>query len=114
MSIGLLVARMRGSVRRRCNSSEMPARHNRPAMPPLMMASICLLGVDRPRDSYSQCGVSSPAAWPKNRNRMPMWNKLLPSRNCLPRSSWLESLFQVYCSRSKRIRLPSRKMPSAT
>jgi hypothetical protein len=25
------------------------------------------------------------------------------------RSSWLDSLFQLYCSRSKRIRLPSRK-----
>ncbi len=27
--------------------------------------------------------------------------------------SWLDSLFQLYCSRSKRIRLPSKKTLSA-
>ena len=114
MSIGLLVARMRGSVKRRCNRIEIPARQINPAMPPLIIASICLFGVDSPKLSYSQCGVSKPAACPKNRNRIPTWNRILPMRNCLLRNIWLESLFQVYCSRSKRIRLPRKNIASAT
>ena len=31
-----------------------------------------LLGVDKPSDLYNQWGVSNPAAWPKNRNRIPI------------------------------------------
>ena len=58
--------------------------------------------------SYSQCGVSSPTKCPKNRNKMPMWNRLLPQRSVPVRSSCDESLFQVYWSRSKRARLPTR------
>ena len=44
---------------------------------------------------------------------MPMWNRLLPQRSWPVRSNCDESLFQVYWSRSKRSRLPSRKMVRA-
>jgi hypothetical protein len=59
------------------------------------------------------CGVSRPTAWPKKMAMMPMWNRLLPSRMLALESSWLESLFQEYCSRSKRRMLPSRNTLSA-
>ncbi|MCY1251905.1 hypothetical protein D9M72_657950 [compost metagenome] len=63
--------------------------------------------------SQTTTGVSRPARWPKNRPRMPTWNRMLPSLNW-PRCSNCElSDFQVYCSRSKRTRLPSRKTVSA-
>ena len=42
MSLGFVVARMRGSVSRRCSRIEMPMRASTPAMPPETMARICL------------------------------------------------------------------------
>ena len=63
------------------------------------------------KGSYIQCGVSWPNRWPKNRNRMPPWNRLLPQRNWPARSICDESLFQVYWSRSKRVRLPMKNTP---
>ena len=44
----------------------------------------------------------------------PMWNRLLPNIIHLRDSSWLESDFQVYCSVSKRIQLPSMNTVKAT
>ena len=78
-----------------------------PATPPATTASSCFCGAVT-KISYSQCGVSWPNRWPKNRNRMPAWNRLLPQRNCPERSSCEESLFHVYWSRSKRARLPMK------
>ena len=51
-----------------------------PAMPPETIASICFCGALM-NGSYIQCGVSCPNRWPKNRNRMPTWNRLLPQRS---------------------------------
>jgi len=39
---------------------------------------------------------------------MPTRKSLSAMRICLLLSNWLESDFQVYCSRSKRIKLPNR------
>jgi len=44
----------------------------------------------------------------KKMPRTPMWNRFEPHCSCLRRSSCELSLFQVYCSRSKRIRLPTK------
>jgi hypothetical protein len=77
-------------------------------MPPETIAISCLLPALM-KGSYRKCGVSMPTLCPKNRNSTPTWNRLLPQRSWPWRSSCDESLFHVYCSRSKRIRLPSRK-----
>ena len=83
-------------------------KHTAPATPPATMASICFCaGVMN--SEYTAVGVSMPTAWPKNRNRMPAWNITLAQPRLPLRSIWLESLFQVYWSRSKRARLPIRK-----
>ena len=58
--------------------------------------------------SNTQIGVSRPTKWPTKITRMPTWNRLEPHISCRRRSSWLEPVRQVYCSRSKRSRLPSR------
>ncbi len=44
---------------------------------------------------------------------MPMWNRLLARRSPLFDSSWVESDFQVYCSRSNRSQLPARNIVPA-
>ena len=108
MSVRWLVRRMRGSNSRRCSSMVNPMKHSPPAMPPATTAINCFCEAVT-KISYSQCGVSCPNRWPKNRNRMPPWNRLLPQRSCALRSSCELSLFQVYWSRSKRARLPIRK-----
>ena len=107
MSVRWLVRRMRGSNSRRHSSIDSPMKQMRPATPPATMASICFCaGVMK--GSYSACGVSMPTECPKNRNRMPRWNRLLPQRSRPARSICDESLFHVYWSRSKRARLPMR------
>ncbi|MCY1547628.1 hypothetical protein D9M68_836970 [compost metagenome] len=107
MSLVLELTRMRTSERRRCSRMLTPMKPSKPNRPPEIMAMSCLAPAAM-KGSYTKCGVSMPTLWPKNRNRMPTWNRLLPQRSCPARSSCEESLFQVYWSRSKRIRLPSR------
>ena len=107
MSLVLLVARMRASVRRRCSSRVTPMKASRPAMPPETMAITCFCPAVM-KGSYSACGVSMPTKCPKNRNSTPMWNRLLAQRRLPARSSCEESLFHVYWSRSKRIQLPMK------
>ena len=53
--------------------------------------------------SNTQIGVSRPTKWPTKITRMPTWNRFEPHISCRRRSSWLEPVFQVYCSRSKRM-----------
>ena len=107
MSVRWLVNRMRGSKMRRCSSSVRPMKHSKPATPPATTATSCFCDAVT-KISYTACGVSCPNRCPKNRNRMPPWNRLLPQRNCPARSNCDESLFQVYWSRSKRARLPMK------
>ena len=102
------VARMRASNRRRCISSVMPTRQKMPAMPPTTIAISCLKPWRDAEASNTQIGVSRPTKWPKKITRMPTWNRFEPHISWRRRSSWLEPVFQVYCSRSKRSRLPSR------
>ena len=113
LSPAVVTARRRALPKRRASRIRMPARHRPPITPPAAMATPCFRLCDTPSVSHTQTGVSRPAAWPNSRPMMPMWNRILPKRR-LPRcSSWLESDFHVYCSRSKRIRLPSKKTASA-
>ena len=107
MSLVLDVARMRSSPSLRCSSSDTPIKPSRPNSPPDTIAISCLEPALM-KASYRKCGVNMPTLWPKNRNSTPTWNRLLPQRSCPARSNCDESLFQVYWSRSKRIRLPSR------
>eukprot|EP01035_Chromulina_nebulosa_P037645 gene37645-50826_t len=72
------VARMRGSKRRRCNSSRPPASMRTPAPPPATMASICLKLWLTPRASKTQIGVSKPTKWPAKIARTPRWNSTEP------------------------------------
>ncbi|MCY1366855.1 hypothetical protein D9M69_537630 [compost metagenome] len=106
-SVRWLVRRMRGSAMRRCRSMVSPTKQMRPAMPPDTMASNCFCGAVMSQ-AYRKCGVSRPTVWPNSRNRIPMWNRVLPHRSWRARSNCEESLFQVYWSRSKRARLPIR------
>lgn len=99
---------MRSSPSRRCSRIVTPAKPSRPATPPEIIAISCLLPAPM-KGSYRKCGVSMPTLWPKNRNSTPTWNRLLPQRSWPARSSCEESLFQVYWSRSNRIRLPMKK-----
>ena len=105
MSLVFEVARMRGSDRRRCSRIDRPTKPITPAIPPVTMAINCLAPVVI-KISYMKCGVSMPTVCPNNRNNTPTWNRLLPQRRLPVRSSWDESLFQVYWSRSKRAQLP--------
>ncbi len=98
---------------RRSQSMAPPIRHMTPKMEPAQMAIIWCVMSDTPSARKTLCGVSSPTAWPKKMAMMPMWNRLLASRMLALDSNWLESLFQVYCSRSKRITLPTRNTVSA-
>ena len=63
---------------------------------------------------YRPCGVNRPNRWPKKRNRIPAWNRLLPQRRLPLRSICDESLFQLYWFWSKRIRLPTRNTVKQT
>ena len=103
------VLRMRASNSRRCTSSVMPTKHITPATPPAMMASHCLKVCETPSVSNTAIGVSRPTKWPRKMTNMPTWNRLEPQVSWRRRRSWLEPLRQVYCSRSKRTQLPSRK-----
>ncbi len=81
---------------------------NTPETPPMPIAMPCLKLCEMPSISNTQIGVSRPKKWPRKMTRTPTWNRLEPHINCRRRSNWLEPLRQVYCSRSKRSRLPSR------
>ena len=108
MSLVLLVLRMRTPKSRRCSSSvsQMQAQHAEGAAGDHRQQ---LLGARRDEGLVDRSAASAcRPKWPKNRNRMPTWNRLLPQRSRC-RSSCDESLFQVYWSRSKRSRLPMQE-----
>ena len=112
MSLVLELMRMRGSNKRRCKSTVTPINPKTPATPPLTIAIICFDPASR-KFSYTKWGVNMPNRWPKNKNKTPTWNKLLPMRSWPALRSCDESLFQVYWSRSKRIKLPTKKTVKA-
>ena len=57
--------------------------------------------------------MRNPNRCPKNTTSTPKWNRFEPQRNSPRRKSCDESLFHVYWSRSKRIRLPTKNTVSA-
>src|SRR3974377_1137179 len=103
------VLRMRASNRRRCTSSVRPIKAITPETPPTLIAIHCLKVCEIPIASKIQIGVSRPPKWPRKITSTPMWNRLEPQNNWRRRRSWLDPLRQVYCSRSKRSQLPTRK-----
>ena len=87
--------------------------HRTPNSAPAPMARDWCARSETPSANQTERGVRSPTKWPAKSAKTPMWKRLLPKRNCLRASNWLESAFQVYCSRSKRMRLPRKKTLSA-
>ena len=82
-------------------------------MPPTTIAIICLKPWLMPRNSNTATGVSRPTPWPSRMPRMPTWNSIDPTTNCLRRRNWLDFDRQPYWSVSNRSRLPIRNTDSA-
>ncbi len=77
-----------------------PTKQISPAAPPARIAISCLTGASTPIACQTATGVSNPARWPKKMPRMPMWKRFDATRRWPRRSIWLDSLRQLYGSRS--------------
>ena len=109
MSPKLDVSRMRASKRRRWASRAMPMKQKIPAMPPTAMARPCLKPcadaerVEDPDRRQQADEMSDEDHQDADVEEVRAPAELAPAKECE------EPVFQVYCSRSKRSRLPSRK-----
>ena len=89
------LARMRGSISRRCSRISPPTMARMPANPPISMAKTCLAPWLTPSASQTAIGVSNPTKCPPRIISTPRWNSTDPMTNCLRRNSWLDEDFQL-------------------